>query len=283
MSTPDVLTTSIGRAVVLHRLALAVECRDALSDRPTGTPIQLRWRRIDRAGNPVPPWRPIDRAARAQLVLRHRIPDDSRHPLGKLEICVDDRSRRYVPRRFVANPWTYADVREPAPYVDADARLLRLWLRPGSAYALPRTATAIRGRVVRPDEAPVRWARVEATTPTSIAGWAHADERGEFLLVVVDPGYDPIRDSPRDLDVTLVVSAPPAGGDPPDPRDRAADLPGEEIARSTNPPTDPELDNDLLRGTRHPPGYLINTSVVPPVTVPIGSTVTLTPAVVYTP
>lgn len=278
----ETLETVVGPAVVLHRLALAVECRDVLSDRPPGTGVNLRYRRLPTATRSTPTWRTLTRNGAAQFVLTHRIPDDPTRPLPQLEIAVDDPSRRYVPRRFTVTPWTYADVREPQPYVDAHARLLRLWLRPGSTYPFPRTGSVIRGRVTRTDGTPIRWARVQGTTPTSVAGWAHADERGEFLLPVTDPGYDPIRDVPRTLVVTLVVSArkdPPA----PDPRDRAADLLSEVIPRSSNPPVDGELDNDVLRGEIQPAEYVGNTGTAQQVTVPVGAAAILTEDLVFEP
>lgn len=322
MTEIETLQTSIGRAVVLHRLALAIECRDALSDRPTNTSVGVRYRRLPSATNPNPPWRPrrepgvvdvadplrgpgralggagtvaglaavgaagvgvqLSRNGSGQFTLRHVIPDDPLRPLPQLELVVDDPSRRYVPRRFTVTPWTYAAVREPAPFVVGRARLLRLWLRPGSAYAFPRTHTMVRGRIALADGTPVRWARVEGTTPTSVAGWAHADERGEFVLPVTDPGYDPIRDFPRNLVVTLVVTADSAARKP-DPKDRAADLVSEVIPRSSNPPSDAELDNEVLRGTALPPGYVPNTATARQVTVPVGAAVNLTEDVVFAP
>jgi hypothetical protein len=277
----DILETSIGPAVVQHRLALAVDCRDALSDRPTSTSVGVRYRRIPTPSNPDPQWRPLRGSGRAQVTLRHRIPDDPARPLPQLQLVVDDPSRRYVPRRFTVTPWTYAEVKEPAPYVEAQARLVRIWLRPGSVYAFPRTSTVIRGRVTRVG-VPVRWARIEGTTPTSVAGWAHADERGEFVLPIVDPGYDPIRDYPRDLVVTLVVVAA-ADPDPPDRRDRAADLLSEVIPRSSNPPLPAELDNDMLRGAAVPPGYVGNIAIARQVTVPVGAALTLADDVDFEP
>lgn len=287
LAGPDVLQTAVGEAVVLHRLALAIECRDALSNRPVNTSVDVRYRRLATATQPTPGWRPLARNGNARFTLRHAIPDDPSRPLRQLEIAVDDPSRRYVPRRFIVTPWTYADVRDPAPFVDPSARLLRLWLRPGSAYAFPRTTTVVRGRVTR-DGQPVRWARVEGTTPTSVAGWAHADDRGEFVLVVTDPGYDPIRDSPRTLLVTLEVTArgdppPPAKSPEPDPKDRSADLLSEVIARPSNPPAAAELDNLVLRGETVPAGYVANHETAEQPTVALGAETVLKDAVKFAP
>jgi hypothetical protein len=278
----DILQTSIGPAVVLHRLALAVECRDALSDRPVDSPIMVSYRRLPTPTNPNPAWRGFSRTGLAQFTLRHRIPDNPTRPLPQLQIKIEDPSRRYVPRRFTVTPWTYAQVKEPAAYVPTHARLLRLWLRPGSAYQLPQTATVMRGRVALQNSKPVRWARVEGTTPFSVAGWAHADERGEFVLPILDPGYDPVRDPRLSVVVTLSVVAaknPPAST----PKDRTADLVSEIIQRSSNPPLDTELDNDVLRGAAVPPGYVGNIAPARQVTVRIGAAVNLTQDVEYLP
>jgi hypothetical protein len=281
----DVLQTVIGPAPVRHRLALAIECRDALSDRPTGTPVKVSWRRLPVQRKKEPVWRPLSRVGKSQFVLLHRIPDDPQRPLPQLEVVVDDPSRYYVPRRFTVTPWTYAEVKEPAPYVRAHARLLRLWLLPGSGYAFPRTATVIRGRVVQAGE-PVRWARIEGTTMTSVAGWAHSDERGEFVLQVIKPGYDPVRVDQLTFDVELKVFAVKSLVMP-DRLNRTADLTSEVIPRSSNPPLDSdleaELDNDVLRGTAVPPEYVGNRAPVRKVTVRIGAAVNLTEDVVFEP
>jgi hypothetical protein len=66
-------------------------------------------------------------------------------------------------------------------------------LFPGAGASLPTGATVVRGRVTRLDPGtggavPVRWARVRATGPAPGAGgdlgWAHGDDRGEFVLVL---------------------------------------------------------------------------------------------------
>ena len=279
----DILDTSVGPAVLLHRLALAVECRDALSDGPAGSGLIARYRRVPTPARPDPPWRSLTRYGSSRFTLLHRIPDDPLHPLPRLQIAVDDPGRRFVPRRFTVTPWTYTQVHEPPVPVVPRARLLRVWLRPGSAYPFPRTGTVIRGRVVRGGK-PARWARIEGTTATSVAGWAHADDRGEFVLPVVDPGYDPVRldGMPPDRRVSLVVVAPRA----PLPEvagDRVADLVSEPIDRSANPPDEDDLDNPVLRGEAVPRGYAGNTAIVAPVDVPIGAALHLTADVDFAP
>ena len=143
---------------------------------------------------------------------------------------VDEPTRRYVPRRFTITPWQLADVAEPAPYVEPFARLLRVWLLPGTAYPLPRTATVIRGRVIQ-DGRPKRWARVQGTTPTSDAGWAHTDERGEFVLPIIDAGADLTRVTTDQITVTLRVIGTPTVADPPPPPTDRTRRPGQRGRR----------------------------------------------------
>ena len=187
------------------------------------------------------------RRGTARFTLRHRL--DATAPLPDLQLVIDEPARRYVPRRFTVTPWQLAEV--------VGARPVRRTVRhdcsgsgccPGTAYPLPGTATVIRGRVTQ-DGRPKRWARVQGTTPTSDAGWAHTDERGEFVLPILDAGADLTRVATDQITVTLRVIATPTIADPlPPPTDRTADLVSEVIARSSNPATSAELDNDVLRG-----------------------------------
>lgn len=275
------LQTEIGPATVLHRLALAVEARDALSDRPVGSLVTARYRRVPTPTNPTPAWLPMTRRGTARFTLRHRLTATT--PLSDLQLVVEDPSRRYVPRRFTITPWQLADVAEPAPYVEPFARLLRVWLLPGTAYPLPRTAMVIRGRVTQ-NGRPKRWARVQGTTPTSDAGWAHTDERGEFVLPILNAGADLTRVPTDRITVTLrVLGTPTVADPPPPPDDRTQDLVSEVVARSSNPATANQLDNDVLRGIAVPAGYKENAAAVPLVTTPVGAETSLTQAVVFVP
>jgi hypothetical protein len=282
----DVLQTSVGEAVVRHRLLLAVECRDALSDRPVGSPVEVCYRWLPTNSSPNLSWHPLSPVGLARFTLRHRIIDDRPQPTPRpprqMELMVDDRSRSYVPRRFTVTPWTYAEVKEPAPYVPVQARLLRVWLMPGTAYRLPRTASVIRGRVALADKTPVRWARIEGRTQFSVAGWTHADERGEFVLLIGDPGYDPVRDYRLDFDVTLVVVAPKKPVKP-DPEERTVDLVSELIPRLSLPPLPWDPDSEVLRGTAVPLGYARNLRPDPQVTVSVGTALNLTADVIFAP
>jgi hypothetical protein len=130
----------------------------------------------------------------------------------------------------------------------------------------------------------VRWARVVAFTDAgAVAGRAHADERGEFLLVISDVDQDVLQSS---VAVGLVASARDLRGRVPvDPTDRCADLVVEPVPRpalptappppqAPPPPHDPE--SDLLRGVSQPPGYV--TSLAAPLrqVIPVGAVTALT-------
>jgi hypothetical protein len=89
-------------------------------------------------------------------------------------------SRRVVPRRLTLDL--------------TQRRTFAAHLFPGAGASLPTGATVVRGRVSRRDPAtggavPVRWTRVRATCPVAPGagadlGWAHGDDRGEFVLVL---------------------------------------------------------------------------------------------------
>ena len=185
---------------------------------------------------------------------------------------IDDPTRQYVPRRFFVHPRTLAQLSEPSAYVGVASRVVRLRLWPGSAYRLPRTATTVRGRVLR-GGAPARWCRVLAVGPTGAdAGRAHTDERGEFLLVITDAGQNPVADTVTiDLSVTGIQTSPPI-----DEADRCADLVVEDVPASANPPLPGDLDNLVLRGIATPPGYVPNVQPDRSVIITVGAETNLT-------
>lgn len=77
---------------------------------------------------------------------------------------------------------------------------------------------------------------------------------------------------PESLQIDLqVIALDPATAPPVDPHDAYADLVVEAVGRPSNPPLPAELDNDVLRGTATPPGYVANTEAVPTLTVPVGA------------
>ncbi len=271
------IETVVGTAHVLHRLALAVECLDAVTARRVRVGV-----RIDREVDPLvlapqrspgPSLLPLASrdAGRAQLRFDHTTPTDP------VTLRIWDPERRYAPRRLELPLWTLAEIvaaEGAPPVVPGASRVLRPRLFPGTAGPVPRGATTIRGRIETAG-APTRWARVSAVRSGDVAiGHAHADDRGEFLLVIADTGTLP-PPAPSDLSVDLVVTAPdplPAV----DVDDPLADLVVEPLARTSNPPLPGELDNDVLRGVAVPPGHAANTAVPPTLVVPTGGELTLT-------
>lgn len=286
------IDTAVGPADVLHRLALVVECVDSVMERRLGTQVK-----IGREVSPLllprgypPGWPCLDLIPRGPG--RGMILFDWRTPTKPVRIRIADPARRYVPRRFELPLWTLAEIvaaEATPPVVPAASRLLRPSLSPGTAYQAARGTTAIRGRVASGGTG-VRWARLTAIGPGPQAvGWAQADERGEFLLVIADTGTLP-PPAPSELTVDLTVIAPaPAAAQPPaqsagdqSAADPYADLVVEALPRSANPPSPTDLDNDILRGRAMPPGYIASTSAVPPLTVPVGGELTLTTDIPFT-
>lgn len=280
-----IIQTPAGPALVTHRLALAVEVRDAITSRLADTPVrvgrELAGPVLAGRGGPPPdpswPCQDLERSGTARFKLRRgpRLP-------AVITLRIDDPGRRYVPRRVSITLWPQADLEAadqspPAgPYIPVDSRLLRIWLAPASGYPLPRGATAVRGRVLRgatgvlsPDT-PVRWPRLTAIGPGNVpVGWAHGDERGEFLLPVGSAGAMPPLNGQFAVDID-VVGLPAATAPAPDPADRCADLVVESVPRSAAPPAPGDLDNDLLRGRAVPVGYVADAAPPPHWTVQVG-------------
>lgn len=265
---------SLGTVRVAHRLALGLECFDAASGLPIRDSVTAAYRPLRVHPGAAPPaWRDLMRSGPGRPVLLHgRLP-------GDLLLRLDDPTRRYLPRRFSVHPWALTEASEPAPYVPVVSRLLRVWLHPASAYSFPRTATVLRGRVARHGEAERR-ARVVATrSDGETAGLGWTDDRGEFVLPIIDTGQNPVRST---VVVTLVVHAPrePVAHDEKDP---GSDLAVEDIPRSSSPPTAAELDNDVLRGTAVPAGYVGNAVPARAETVPVGAEHVLIGDIEFTP
>lgn len=275
--------TAIGPADVLHRLALAVECVDAQSRARPRTAVRIGRevgaRLLARDHDPAWPCLDLNGPGTARALLRL----DGQTPT-RLRLRIVDPRRCYVARRFDLPLWTLpeilaADVQgTPVP---GRSRLLRPWLLPGSAATLSRGLTTLRGTVRDGQGLPVRWARLTALGPGKVpVGWAHADDRGEFVLVVDDTGTLP-PPAPSTLTVTLVVrgARPAAAVDPVDPY---ADLVIEAIPRSTSPPGPGDVENDVLRGRAVPPGYVTSTAVQPPIDAPVGQELALAAPVRFT-
>lgn len=157
---------------------------------------------------------------------------EGRTPAGStLVVRVVEPLRRIVPRRLT---------------LDLTAqRTFPVGLFPGAGAAVPTGATVVRGRVTRlvdpgtGERAPVRWARVRATDLASPdpaeVGWAHGDDRGEFVLVVghADTAIV-VPPTQRALQLTVGAVLPTPPPDPTDPLRPAVDplwdLPPEPLA-----------------------------------------------------
>lgn len=281
MTTID---TVVGPAFVMHRLALGVETIDAITQRRTTDPVRVG-REVDPRVGGTKKWPCLDLAVsgtgRFKLNRAADVP-------GAIRLRVDDPRRRYAPRRFDLTLWPPATVDRidetppTGPYVPVSSRLLRAWLLPGSAYLPPRGTTAIRGRVVRNDGSAVRWPRVRAFVGGNVlVGWAHGDERGEFVLVITDTALPPPVDDTITVALGVVAPSPPPNAAP-DRDDRLADLAVEVVARSAAPPAPNDLDNPLLRGRADPPGYRSSAGARPQVVVPTGELLTLPNDITFT-
>jgi hypothetical protein len=170
---------------------------------------------------------------------------------GRMDFDPLQDARTYVPRRLQLALAMAAG--EPAL---TPANIRAPWLWPGATYPFPATATLVRGSVRRGADlataAPVRWARVFATTPAAetdfalatLAGCAHGDERGEFVLAL---GANAVSGAAlvNPVNVRLWAFAAPPGAV--DPADSFLGLPLEHAGAAQ--------DGAVLRGTAVPPAY----------------------------
>ena len=128
-----------------------------------------------------------------------------------------DIARRYVPRRFRLPVPDQAAVvaeeqaAEQPPWPPIPSRAVRPVLYPGANWGTQAGATAVRGRVLRADGSVARWTRVSAVDADHgfPVGWAHGDDRGEFLLVLTSSGAGLFTPGSGLAHVTLTVSARP--------------------------------------------------------------------------
>jgi hypothetical protein len=257
-----------------HRLALGLHWTDALA----GTVAQGQWHALLEKVGPYPVNLAFDNHGGARHALRNagllhkrfvlaaeggdarcavRVYAAPRRLHAAYERALD--SRLYVPRRIRFTP--AVDGNEPAATV---ANIRRPWLWPGAAYPLPGNATAVRGRVLRgPDLASaqaVPWARIVATVPASVtvfgdaqpAGYAHGDDRGEFVLALENRAVGGAALAGT-VEVRLWAYLPPPGVTVDD-ADPLASLPLEEGGGDSI--------NAVLRGHAAPPGYVAQAGVV---------------------
>lgn len=178
-----------GRYVeVIQRLALGIEPIDAQRSRRVSHELQVR---DDKAhlGSRRPP---VERHASNLYALRYQPGLTTQVDLRffdspEINYQPEYDYRRIVPRRLRIPILSLADVetQEQIDKRDFTRRIRRPVFFPGATSDSNSTATSLRGRVVRNGK-PMRWARVVATLAGEavLAGRAHGDDRGEFLLLI---------------------------------------------------------------------------------------------------
>jgi hypothetical protein len=234
----------------VRRLALGIECTDALLRMRVGMPIEVS---MDGIPRPRPSHQRDPGGSRwdvqsvLEVIERH---DSCRHVVllragieESVAIRIRDARQRYVARRI--------EVELPEPI--GGGRAVRPALFPAAAYPLPAGAVGMRGRIER-DGAPMRWARAEARRATDdvLVGRAHGDQHGEFVLLL-QPEASRGADLILPLQVRVTVFGP---GTAPDPEavegsaiDPLWDLPMEDAAIGAG-------GEETLRGERLPAGYV---------------------------
>ena len=255
--TAEEIVVDAGRVVVLHRLALAVEAVDAVTQERVAGRIRVARETVRSPAGDLR--RGFDDHGGAVFVLRHRA-----NTSATAVVRVTDPGRIFVARRLSVPLWprnvvAQADAVPPAgPYIPARSRLLRPWLLPGAGHGAPRGTTGLRARIMV-QGAPARWARVEVFTVAGRIGWGHGDDRGEVVVLATLRGaFPPV--GTTGFAVAVRVHVPDPLAPPPDPdallRDPLADLVVEQVPRSAAPPAPQDLDNDRLRGLAVPAGYV---------------------------
>lgn len=260
----------------LYHLALGIEPRSALSDARVDAGVEGRWERYPKPVGRWRSWRPGE-------TLTDALPMLERHHSGRFARRYDegvvrpmlvrlvDRQRRFVPRRLeIPIPTEATVVNAVGPNLAPSPAWLRIFpvdLFPGVAAPLTAGATVLRGRVVRQVGGvprPVRWVRVRATTPAGAEiGWAHGDDRGEFVLVA-RPARGALTVPADPLIVELTISredpppTPPAADSDLARVDPLWDLPLETVVPSQNP-----AGEATLTGRRFLPGSLVAAPVSP--------------------
>jgi hypothetical protein len=245
------------------QLALGVEPRDALrGGRASGLRVTL-----DQRPAPLHIWRT---SWTPGVKLDDVLPAMDRHASGRyllllsastpatIRLRLTDRTRRYVPRRFT--------VKLPAPStMTAAARIFRPLLHPGAGNEL--TGTIVRGRVRNATGKLVRWVRAEATragTNQSL-GWAHGDDRGEFVLAISNAVQQVgFAADPLSVDITVSFRDPPM---PPanDPLTTVVDPIWDLLEEKLSLP-----DDATVGGRLHPTGH--TKQVFPKVQLTVGRT-----------
>lgn len=266
----NILTPSAFDERIRH-LAVGVEPRSTVSGHRLDAGVDVRWESMPRPVDRWRTWRPgesltefLPRMTRHRSGRFARLYDDGVRPAMEVRVVDDDRSggsrrsgrgRRIVPRRLrltIASEQTVLDAEaDPAtPPHPLWRRVLPIACFPGAAADLPSGATVLRGQLVRDvggTTVPVRWARVRARTPAGQeVGWAHGDDRGEFVLVVRPTAADvTVPADPVAVRLTVGAQLPPPTPDTLDPVraqvDLLWDLPLETVTASPTPATEPSL------------------------------------------
>ena len=238
------LTTdnTVAAGHIRHLLALGVQWQDAL----TSLPVEGRWvSELHRIGTRAIVQR-FDSHPLARHALRHGghlavvlaraaadkaatpPPDSASDPTnlvlqawGELRTSPAGYGSGNDPRRFVPRSLSLTPVQTHGLPSRSAANIRTALLWPGANYPLGGSSTAVRGRIRRGPapgtQQPVAWARVVITRPSgpphfateTQLGWAHGDDRGEFL-VVLGPGAVPGgANLPASLALRVWVFLPP--------------------------------------------------------------------------
>jgi hypothetical protein len=286
------LEQTVQVASVGHRLAIGVQWMDAL----TQSNVAAAWSsELDTIGDRPCPRRfeshPLCRHAlrAAGLIARLLAIAAKEKALNPPATAADDptnfvlRAYGYISQRILA----YATSNDPRVYVprrlsltpvlangfptDTAANVRTIWLWPGSSYPFPSNATGLRGCVRRgpsPTAAKaVAWARIVVTRPgagqpnfnneTKI-GFAHGDDRGEFLVILGSAAVPGGAALPASLALRVWVFLPPADVFEAD--DPLASLPL-EVAGT-------DAISDVTRGTAPPATYVRQAAIDVPALAP---------------
>jgi hypothetical protein len=155
----------------------------------------------------------VPRNASGRFAITYSVPGLTQNVAVRLY----DTERRYVPRRLLlpvpaeATVIAQEQAAESRPWPPIPSRAFRPALYPGANYGTQAGATVVRGRVLRQDGSAARWARVTAVDPAHgyPVGWAHGDDRGEFLLVLQPSDAQLAAPASAVASVTLKISARP--------------------------------------------------------------------------
>lgn len=223
------------------RLAVGVEPRGAVGGGRIAGPLRVL---VEDAPEPLHRWRQW----RPGETLDEFLGRLGRHRSGRFVLLggagarpgelvlrlTEPGGRGLVPRR----------VRVTVPAPGGDPNRYPVGLFPGASASWPSRATVVRGRVVTAGAAPVRWTRVQAVDDTGEdVGWAHGDDRGEFVLLVTPAEHAvALADDPFPVLITVTAAVPPPAPDPGDPLRPAVDplwdLPVEPLPAGAGPGDD---------------------------------------------